>query len=250
MKKKIKPAEQTEGLRDFFLTVVNYPISENTQKYIEAMRNIPETASHYDYVKWLYYGFERRLGREKIEGFFYDETKVYSLFTDKDFKSFEQNRAMLISGLDQVINGKDFSEIQNFNKIMGNANSILSREFFAICIEPRSCELKKTTYHPNLDDNDDELQELFCLACYGLVSFFTDEDRRRIKKCPICEKFFPVRDMKRKYCYSEKCLKEYRRLQKRKQRKVDPVKYIKLSFTPSACGGESFRSLSLGRGVG
>ncbi|OIP88901.1 MAG: hypothetical protein AUK24_07095 [Syntrophaceae bacterium CG2_30_49_12] len=83
-------------LRDFFLTVANYPLPENAEKYLEAMRNIPDTASYYEYIKWLRYGFERRQGREKIEGFFPSyESKVYSLFTDEDFKSFECNREIL-----------------------------------------------------------------------------------------------------------------------------------------------------------
>jgi hypothetical protein len=219
-------------LRDFFLTVANYPLPENAEKYIEAMKNIPETASHYYYVKWLRYGFERRQGRERIEGFFYptNDPKVYSLFTDEDFKSFERNRALLISVLNQIFSGADFFWNERFSKISGYANSLQSREFFGISSTTAGTVLRKIKYDPKMDDAADELEEVFAFACYGLISFLADSrqgGRDRIKKCPICEKFFPAKDKKRKLCYENpSCFTESKRLQKQKQREVDPVKYL------------------------
>jgi hypothetical protein len=219
-------------LRDFFLTVANHPLPENADKYLEAMRNIPNTASHYEYVKWLRYGFERRRGREKIEGFFYPiaDLKVYSLFTDEDFKAFECNRALLTSVLNQTLSSADFFEMRDLLKIIGYANSLQSREVFGVFATPGKCVLGKTMYPPKMDDAADELEEVFAYACYGLVSFLADSKhggRNRIKKCPICKKFFPARDKKRQVrCYDDSCNKEYERLKKQRQREKEPEIYV------------------------
>ena len=215
---------------EFFLTVANYSLPENTEKYIEAMSNIPDTASHYDYIKWLRYGFERRLGRERIERFIYPtgKTKVYSPFTNEDFKSFERNREFFISVLNQILSGTNFFEVTDLLKISGYANSLQSRELFGIETTAAGTILRKTMHHPKMDDVADELEEVFACACYGLVSFLADSKqggRDRIKKCPICEKFFLAKDTKRKICYQSKCKKEYHRKDMQLRRVEDPLRY-------------------------
>ncbi|MBF0398626.1 MAG: hypothetical protein HQK78_17760 [Desulfobacterales bacterium] len=47
----------------------------------------------------------------------------------------------------------------------------------------------------------------------------------KIKKCPICSKWFIAKDIKRKICYGKKCEKERDRKEKREQRKRNPDKY-------------------------
>jgi len=48
----------------------------------------------------------------------------------------------------------------------------------------------------------------------------------RIKQCPYCNRFFFAKDTKRMYCYEYSCVKEYRRLSKKRQREEDPVIYV------------------------
>lgn len=60
---------------------------------------------------------------------------------------------------------------------------------------------------------------------YCLVNFLKSNDRRKIKKCPYCDKFFIAKDIKRKRCYSDDCRKEYERNKKRKQREDEPGIY-------------------------
>jgi hypothetical protein len=62
------------------------------------------------------------------------------------------------------------------------------------------------------------------ISAYSLAEFLIHNDRRKIKQCPYCEKFY-IASINRKKCYSKKCEKEYRRLQKQKQRNDDPVTY-------------------------
>ena len=57
------------------------------------------------------------------------------------------------------------------------------------------------------------------------VEFLRNIDRRKLKECPYCQKFFIAKDTKRQRCYSDECKKEYERLRKQKQRGDDPVKY-------------------------
>jgi len=218
-------------LRDFLFTVANYSLPANAEKYLEAMRNIPDTDSHYKYAEWLRYGFERRQGRERIEGFFYPmyESKVYSLFTNEDFKSFERYREILISGLNEIMTGADLFGMGNLSKISGYANSLQSREFFGISATAAGSIYGKIIDHPRMEDNADELEEVFAFACFGLASFLADSKqggRGRIKKCPFCEKFFPAKDKKRKRCYENpSCSTEYERLKKRHQREMEPEIY-------------------------
>ena len=210
-------------LRDFFLIIANNPLPDNTEKYIEAMGNIPGKVKPDDYVTWLRYGFERRLGRTKIKGFIYPmyEPKVYTSFTDEDFSFFERNRKMLISVLNEIIGGKNFSGIKFLSNMIGLASSLQSREVFAVLSEPGKCVIEKTTYHPKFTDNTDELEGIFALACYALFSFLADSKqggRDRIKKCAQCNAFFL---WKRKDVRNWFCSDDCRNLHNGAQRKTN-----------------------------
>jgi len=61
----------------------------------------------------------------------------------------------------------------------------------------------------------------------SLINFLCDSKKlQRLRRCPICKQFFIAKDTKRKICYSKECFTEYKRLQKQKQREVDPVRYM------------------------
>jgi hypothetical protein len=208
-----------DDLKDFFLMVANYPLPDNAEKYVETMGNIPGKVIRDDYVTWLRFGFERRLGREKINGFVYPmyESKVYALFSDDDFKDFELNREMLISVLNEIVGGESFFAIKCLSKITGFASSLQSREVFGISTENGIIE--KTTYHPKLTDDTDELEGIFALACHGLVSFLADSKqggRDRIRKCAQCNNFFlwERKDGRNRFCSAD-CRNLHNRLQRK-----------------------------------
>jgi hypothetical protein len=63
---------------------------------------------------------------------------------------------------------------------------------------------------------------------FELIKYLIDrnEDKRKLKKCPICNKYFIANNIRRKKCESEECSREYRRQQKAKQRESDPERYV------------------------
>lgn len=62
---------------------------------------------------------------------------------------------------------------------------------------------------------------------FSLMEFLKNpENKNHLKKCPYCGLFFIGKDMKKKICYSKECFRRYKRLQKQKQREVNPVKYL------------------------
>ena len=63
------------------------------------------------------------------------------------------------------------------------------------------------------------------LVGYSLTNFLSNNDRRKLKLCPYCDKFYIADDIRQKKCKNEECRKQYEREKKRKQRKNDPVKY-------------------------
>ena len=68
---------------------------------------------------------------------------------------------------------------------------------------------------------------IFSLASYSLTEFIISNDRRKLKFCPYCKRFFIAKDIKRKHrCYSQNCMKKWERDKKRVQRETDPVKYV------------------------
>jgi hypothetical protein len=61
---------------------------------------------------------------------------------------------------------------------------------------------------------------------FSFVEFLKHpKNRKLIRKCPYCNNFFIAKDIKRKKCYSNNCIKEYEKLKKRKQREGNLSKY-------------------------
>lgn len=65
------------------------------------------------------------------------------------------------------------------------------------------------------------------IIAYCLFHYLANtENKKKLKKCPLCEMFFIAEDTKRVKCYSSECQRIYARLKKQKQREDDPEKYI------------------------
>jgi len=61
---------------------------------------------------------------------------------------------------------------------------------------------------------------------YFLIEFILNYDRRKLKCCPYCDKFFIAKSINRKTrCYKPDCEKAYQRYKKRKQREKEPDIY-------------------------
>jgi hypothetical protein len=66
---------------------------------------------------------------------------------------------------------------------------------------------------------------LVSIVGFSLAEFLLKKDRRKLKKCPFCNKFYIADDIRQKKCKSDDCKKAYERKKKQKQREKDPAKY-------------------------
>lgn len=69
---------------------------------------------------------------------------------------------------------------------------------------------------------------LLSMAGYSLIDYLVgkNNNRRKLKKCRICQRFFIPNNTRREICTDNGCVKEYRRKMKQKQRSEDPVTYV------------------------
>lgn len=59
----------------------------------------------------------------------------------------------------------------------------------------------------------------------SLIDFLSNSEVKKIKKCPLCQKFFIAKDTKRIICYGDYCRKKYHKEDMKKRRSNDPVRY-------------------------
>ena len=65
----------------------------------------------------------------------------------------------------------------------------------------------------------------FNVVAYSFCEFLSNNDFKKLKSCPFCNKFYIADDIRQKRCKSDECRKKYEKEKKRKQRLSDPVKY-------------------------
>lgn len=199
-------------------------------KYLNKIGNDPET---YQHMK------ENRFNCNLVE-----IKNKYSLtnvcenhFERKCYQCFQQGfRDFLL----QIVNGVEYPDIEDLNNTF-----FWCSEIGATRTEPTIIEKRVGTFKYNLEGskvfvlsfNDfvngpmgnsyQAFNDFFyALASYSLSEFLLSNDRRKIKLCPYCERFFIAKDIKRKRCYSESCSREYEKEKKRKQRDDDPLTYM------------------------
>ena len=237
--------------KELFLTVANYSLSENAEKYLESLRDTPDTPKHYyDYARWLYPGLVFRLGLAKFPPnsawkalYELNAISENDRFTEAELSSFEQRRKGLVSVLDQIVNGKPLSDIEGLRGLLLTASQLTREEIFKlesegiargeVALYPWTPKEKRRATPALVKPEEsgrvllhyEALNAVFNLACYGLSAFLADEGSGRIKKCPYCERFFPAKDTKRKICYERTCIKEYHRKDMQLRRQKDPVRY-------------------------
>lgn len=222
-------------LKDFFLTVANYSLPGNIEKYLESLKNMLgklRSSKRADIMAWrLSLALEYKVSQG-----------------DEGFKTFEELRQPFVMILDQIASGKPLSEVVGFLLIIGFANLIKQQEALGITgfiggdgSIPKKAFLGEPIeetvsnliyYYPPPITADREkyhealLNTVFSLACYFLVYFLVNGQQKNIKKCSFCKRFFLAADTRRCRCYDDQCRKTYERIKKQKQRKNDPVKYI------------------------
>ena len=192
---------------NYFLIYVNYPVTNNKEKHLEIFNNKNSVTDAWDInitVGYLQHKFD--LGTKKIEN---------------------QRHKIFESVLTQIVNGTPLLKINGLGNIIDEVNKNKPIKTFRVETNKEGTdiiverELWGALAHKNEGDR------LFHLACHSLVHYLKVRDLiKRLKRCPYCKRFFITKDTKKDFCYSNECIKEYKRLQKQEQRKINPVKYI------------------------
>jgi len=140
------------------------------------------------------------------------------------------NRKLLVGSLDHIAAERNLYECESFRKILDQQSETwisgleLNKDGSLCWREVFNFEKNLKSY---TEINSVEFISLAALSC--LVEFLLQSptNRKFLKKCLYCKKFFISEDIRRKTrCYSENCEKAHQRYKKIKQRENDPVKYI------------------------
>jgi hypothetical protein len=223
-------------LHHFFLTVANYPLSGNIDKYLATLNTRTITSQKNKSEMWfraraifIIGQFKSLSGRTKSVS--KDDNHGVSLFADQDVVTFEKQRNILIKALEHVISDQGIEKSGDFTRCIVIANKLEPTLNF-ICTSEDGGETKvvKTAMKITEIEKDKTpelvlLEDIFNLVCYSLISFLASNDRRKIKKCPYCEMFFIAKDTKRKKCYEAICKNKYHKKDMQLRREKDPVKY-------------------------
>ncbi|RJQ27691.1 hypothetical protein C4565_04900 [Candidatus Parcubacteria bacterium] len=238
--------------KELFITVANYSLPENAEEYLDCLKNTPEKPARcYNYAKWLYRAFVFKAGLAKFPPDSAWKT-LYELkaitgeedrFTDAELNGFEQRRKRLIDVLDQIVSDKPLPEIDGLGGLLLIAGELTRDDQYnfgdkgitrgEMPLYPWTPKEKRRSTIAAVKPEKsgrvllvyDVLIPVFNLACYRLSTLLGDGGGCRIKKCPLCEKFFIAKDVKRKRCYGADCKKIYEREKKRRQRKDEPDIY-------------------------
>ena len=208
-------------LKDFFSTVVNYSLPEDVDKYLESLKNIPETSSYYEYARWLFDGLERNLGRAKssppVDGY----RRGVCLFKESELIEFKERRSFLIDVVDMIVNGKSLWDLPfgTVKMFFVSANRLQTERFFVpgfvpgdgntfVHVTDKNFE-RKDRYWRN---EDRELKSIINLASYVLaLALLGGKEQEKLRQCENCKNFFlRTRNDKRNRFCSEACRYSFR----------------------------------------
>lgn len=212
----------------FFLTIANYPLSGNIDKYLATLKKNKSDMLCCARASFIIGQFKTLTGGIKPIS---KDNRGVSLFAEQDVVTFEQQRNILVKALEHVVSDQGLEKSGDFIRCTVIANKLEQTPNFILGSKAGG-ETKVIKSGMNITDRGGKtpgivlLEDIFNFACYTLMSFLVSNDRRKIKKCPYCEKLFIVKDTKRINCYENKCIKEDRRFRKQRQRAEDPVKYM------------------------
>ena len=161
-------------------------------------------------------------------------------------KCYECHQLDFINTLQDITNGKEYSEIKDIDMILYDSSLISTHRTIRSIDQSKyntsfkeeltTCDVFDVGYRDYMNRDEANTTFAFCnylnsIAYFSLTEFILHNDRRKLKKCPYCEGFFIAKDIKRtSRCYSEQCNKEFERDKKRKQREKDPVKYGSIKY--------------------
>lgn len=190
---------------NYFLIYVNHPVISDKEKHVEFFDNNSVINVWGINVKMGYLEQKFDLGPDEIE---------------------EQRHQIFETVLTQLVNDIPLLNIAGLGNIKDEVarNKPIKTLRAEIDVKGREVIVEREIW-VNLEFGN-EGDRLYNLACHSLMYFLKlSDNRKKLKRCPYCKKFFIAKDAKRKICYSINCGRESKRLQKQKQRRDNPVKY-------------------------
>lgn len=191
---------------NYFLIYANDPVINNKEKHLDFFSKNGFTDVWGFNITIGYLKQRFKLGTKKIES---------------------QRHEIFERVLTQIVNGTVLLEICGLGNIIDEVNKNKPIKNFRIEKNKKGVDVivEKEVWGPLEHKNEGD--RLYNLACHSLVHFLKVRNSlKRMKQCPYCKRFFIAKDTKREICYSKECDKEYKKLQKQKQRREDPVKYL------------------------
>lgn len=155
-------------------------------------------------------------------------------------KCYECHQLKFARLLQDVVDGKEYSEIEDIDYVLWGSSVLSAQKMDRVIGESLQTTPFKETLQTNAsllmgfrDYVDSEYGNthhafndyLNNIMYFCLTEFLLNNDRRKLKKCPYCHKFFRADRINQQRCKSDECRKAYDRSKKRKQRERDPVKY-------------------------
>jgi hypothetical protein len=180
-----------------------------------------ETGCPYREYRKSKFGIEKFSGSDRLKCFECDQ-----LFFKQILKEIVEGKEYLDIGPDRALERLISGSCRNFRRsinafTISNDNRYFSQEIFEFTFFVPAKAIFKNSGFKN------GFRELFLeqFVAFSLTEFLLTNNRKKIKLCPYCKKFFIATDLRRKKCYEEACNREYERLKKQEQREDDPVKY-------------------------
>jgi len=188
-----------------FIMYANYPVIDNRGEYYNFLKSYS--------VNTLWGKISQTEGRI---------TRRLNL----DSEEIEEQRNLLFQEvLTKITEGAPSVEIDGLDKILQEANRNKAIVTFKLTLDEKGNEKFTRSEEISYFKRKTQSEYLYNLACHSLMSFLSVKDnRRKIKQCPYCKKFFTAKNNKRTYCYEKRCNTIYEKKRKRKWRHSESKK--------------------------
>lgn len=198
------------GLSDAYNMLADYYIETERQK-----RN--HLSPWTNYLKFLAdYKFQPPAQLEKL----LEESESWFERYDDGLNSIEHDQREFQKVLDEISRGQEYDKITELKQLF-NFAGLLDR--ISIDIQPLAIREKRDWQGDILFSMPAFLKSLSSLDLRKYL--LEDKNFQRLKKCPICQKYFIAKDKKRKICYESECSKVYHKKDMQIRRDKNPAKY-------------------------
>ncbi|HOG07199.1 MAG TPA: hypothetical protein PK983_03810 [Syntrophales bacterium] len=181
-----------ENKTPYFLIFANYSLPGHLEKHIAYLRAPSQNESNY----------ALEVGTDNPDADS-DVAKEIMADIEKDVQNYQKRHSFFIGILDQIIAGKDFSDIDDFVAVFLNAEGFTHQSRFTIEKDKEGRKIISSRTSFDFIPFSTPGIFLYSLACHSLLTFLSPNNRGRIKRCPVCQRLFAAKHMSRKLCSAD-----------------------------------------------